>query len=254
MKDTFSLEGKNIIVTGASSGIGRQCAISCSKMGATVILMGRDNERLKQTVESMTNKENHLLFSIDLCEYEKVEQILDNAVSMKGKIDGLINAAGIASTLPFKMVTPRKMDEYFRTNVIAGINLSRLVTNAKVVSEKGASIVFISSVMGMVGEKGKSLYGMTKGALIAASKSLALEFAAKKIRVNTISPGVVVTPMTGNDFYSQDEELLNLVKSYHPLGLGEPSDVAGACIFLLSDASRWITGTNLVIDGGYTAH
>ena len=121
-------------------------------------------------------------------------------------------------------------------------------------TSQGGSIIFISSVMGMVGETGKVLYGMTKGALIAGTKSLALELARKKIRVNCISPGVVVSPMSENAIYSKDEKSLQRIKDLHPLGLGEAEDVANSCIFLLSDAGKWISGTNLVVDGGYTAH
>jgi NAD(P)-dependent dehydrogenase (short-subunit alcohol dehydrogenase family) len=111
----------------------------------------------------------------------------------------------------------------------------------------------MASVMGMVGEAGKTLYGMTRGALIAAAKSMALEFAPREVRVNSISPGVVETPLSQNSYYSKDEKLLEQVKNQHPLGLGKPGDVANACVYLLSDASRWVTGSNLTIDGGYTA-
>jgi len=117
----------------------------------------------------------------------------------------------------------------------------------------GGSIIFISSVMGVVGENGKTMYSMTKGALISAVKSLSIELATRKIRINAISPGVVETPMSKNAIYSRNEESLDKIKSLHPLGLGQPEDVANACVFLLSDASKWITGTNMLVDGGYLA-
>ncbi|MCK5765555.1 MAG: SDR family oxidoreductase, partial [Bacteroidales bacterium] len=159
----------------------------------------------------------------------------------------------ISTTLPFRRVTPEKMNLFFQNNVTMGFNLCRLVAQKKLMAKNGGSIIFISSVMGIVGETGKVLYGMTKGALIAGTKSLAVELARKKIRVNCISPGVVISPMSENAIYSKDEESLSKIESLHPLGLGKPEDVANACIFLLSDGSGWITGTNLIVDGGYTA-
>jgi NAD(P)-dependent dehydrogenase (short-subunit alcohol dehydrogenase family) len=253
MNNQFSLENKLVIVTGASSGIGRQCAISCSYMGATVILLGRNRDRLKDTLSLMRNKEKHLFYAIDLLEYEKVVQIVKDMVVQKGKISGLINCAGISTTLPLNAISPGKMELFFQSNVIGAINLSNQVLKSAHFSEEGGSVIFISSVVGLVGENGKTLYSMTKGALIAAVKSMSMELAKRKIRVNAISPGVVESPMSKNAVYSRNEESLKKIKSLHPLGIGKPEDVANACLFLLSDASVWITGTNLVVDGGYTA-
>ena len=249
----FSLTGKTIIVTGASSGIGRQSAKICSQLGARVVLLGRNKGRLEEALGDMGNKQKHLVYSVDLVEYASVECVVKEFVSITGKICGLINCAGISTTLPFNMVKPEKMDEFFRINVLAVINLTRVVTKKSNFSEDGGSIIFISSVMGEVGEVGKSIYSMTKGALIAGSKSLALELAPRKIRVNCISPGVVESPMSKGAIYSRNEEALNKIKNLHPLGLGQPEDVANACVYLLSDASKWVTGTNLIVDGGYLA-
>jgi NAD(P)-dependent dehydrogenase (short-subunit alcohol dehydrogenase family) len=252
-KDNFSLKGKNIIITGASSGIGRQCAVSCSKIGANVVLLGRDTKRLNMTLENMNFPAKHLMFSVDLTDYVRLQDVVNQIVAKTRTIHGLINSAGISTTLPFNLSNPEKMDEFFHSNVHSAINLTRLVTKYSKISADGASVVFISSVMGIVGENGKSLYSMTKGALIAVARSLAIELAPKSIRVNCISPGVVESPMSNNAIYSRNEESLSRIKELHPLGLGKPEDVANACIFLLSDASRWITGSNLIVDGGYTA-
>lgn len=253
IKSPFHLKGKNIIVTGASSGIGRQCAINCSRMGANVVLFGRNKERLNETLNGMDNIDIHSVYSVDLLEYERVEEIIKELVQHKGKINGLVNCAGISTTLPLKMINPQKMDDFFHANVHSCINITKLATKQASFSEDGGSIIFISSVMGVVGESGKTLYAMTKGALIAASKSLAVELAGRKIRVNCISPGVVETPLSQKSVYSQNEEWLNKIKSYHPLGFGSTEDVANACIYLLSEASKWITGINLIVDGGYSA-
>lgn len=253
LSEPFRLDNKIIIITGASSGIGRQCAISCSNMGARVILLGRNSDRLNETLSDMNLPSRHLTFSIDLVDYENVQDTVNQIFDEFGNINGLINCAGISTTLPFNMSKPEKMDEFFHANVHSAINLTRIVTKQSNIPKEGASIVFISSVMGIAGENGKSLYSMTKGAIIAGARSLAIELAPKNIRVNCISPGVVETPMSKSAIYSRNEESLNKIKGMHPLGLGRPEDVANACIYLLSDASRWVTGTNLIIDGGYTA-
>lgn len=217
------------------------------------MLIGRNEDRLKETIQLMEKPDTHLYRVIDLTEYDKVETLLREVVGKSGKIYGVVHGAGISTTLPVNMVSSKKMEEFFQTNVYSAINLTRLVTKKAIFAGEGGSIIFISSVMGVVGEVAKSLYSMTKGALISGSRSLALEFAERKIRVNCVSPGVVITPMAQNAVYSRDGESLKKVTDLHPLGLGIPADVANTCSFLLSDASRWITGINIVVDGGYTA-
>jgi len=247
----FSLTDKLILITGSSSGIGRQSAITCSQMGATVVLFGRNQERLSETASLLDDPSKHLIFAIDLTEHEKVSEAVKSIVSKKGKISGLINCAGISTTLPLNAISIEKMEHFFQTNVIGAIHLTKQVIKASNFSDGGGSIIFLSSVMGVVGENGKSLYSMTKGALIAVVKSMSIELAHRKIRINAVSPGVVETSMSRNAIYSRDEKSLNRIMNLHPLGLGQPEDVAYTCIFLLSDAARWITGTNLVVDGGY---
>lgn len=252
ISSVFSLKDKNILVTGASSGIGRQVAVNCSKVGARIIAVGRDDERLRETLSMMSGK-NHIIMLVDLTDYEETEKKLKEALTLNGKLDGVVNCAGISTTLPFLSVKPDKMELFFKTNVIGAFNLTRVAVKKCNFSERGGSVIFISSVMGLVGEIGKSLYGVTKGATDAGVKSLSIELAHKKIRVNAILPGVVETPMSEKSRYSLNEESLSKIKALHPLGLGTPDDIANACIYLLSDASRWVTGTEFLIDGGYTA-
>jgi NAD(P)-dependent dehydrogenase (short-subunit alcohol dehydrogenase family) len=251
MQNPFSLKGKTIIITGASSGIGRQCAVTADAMGAKLILVARSLSGLENTASLCA--QSPLLISSDVTDYANTEKELKNAIDKIGKIDGIIHAAGISTTLPLKNITPEKLEPFFQTNVYAGINITRLVTKMGNYNKDGVSIVFIASVMGVVGELGKTIYSLTKGALVAGTKSLSLELAAKNIRVNCIAPGVVESPMSSNAVYAQDKEAFDKIKSYHPLGLGKPEDIANACVYLLSDASRWVTGTTLIVDGGYTA-
>ena len=173
-------------------------------------------------------------------------------VAQMGAIDGLVNCAGISATLPFKLMSPEKVEEMFKTNVFATIELTKQVLGIHNISKQGASVIFFASVMGCVGENAKSLYSLTKGALISGCRSLAIEYAPKKIRVNVVSPGVVETAINRNQPYLSDPEKRKITESMHPLGLGTTEDVANACIYLLSDASRWVTGQNIIIDGGYT--
>jgi len=251
--NTFALKNKIVLVTGATSGIGRQIAISCSSLGATVILVGRNKERLDETLNNLSEPEKHLTYSIDLNDFDAVATMVKDVVAAKGKINGLVNCAGISPTLAFRTASSDKMNEAFNTNVLSAMNLTKLICKPANMPAEGGSVVFIASVMGSVGQMGKTLYSMTKGAIIAGVKSLAIEYASKNIRFNTISPGVVVTPMSMSSEYSKDPEKLDFVTKLHPLGLGEPEDIANGTTFLLSDASRWITGTDIIIDGGYTA-
>ncbi|NOR28401.1 MAG: SDR family oxidoreductase [Lutibacter sp.] len=250
----FSLLGKRILITGASSGIGREVAIVLSKLGATTILFGRDRERLQITKNMLQNATEHLIYSVDLLDSEKVMFVIHDMKERGFNIDGVINCAGISSTIVLRSITEEKLQNHFNINVNSGVLLIKnLLLKKYSLLNEGGSIVFMSSVMGLVGEVGKTTYAMTKGALIAGVKSLAIELALKKIRVNTISPGVVKTPMSSASFYSKNEESLKKIELLHPLGIGNVEDIANACVYLISDASKWVTGSNLIVDGGYSA-
>ena len=149
-------------------------------------------------------------------------------------------------------MSPEKVEDFFKTNVYATVELTRQMLNIKNVNKQGCSVIFFASVMGVVGENAKSLYSLTKGALISGCRSLAIEYATKKIRVNVVSPGIVETAINRNQPYLADPEKRKVTESMHPLGLGTTDDIANACVYLLSDASRWVTGQNLIVDGGYT--
>jgi len=254
MYNPFSLSGKTILITGASSGIGRSCAVECSRSGATVICMGRNRQRLEETRALLSSSQMHRSEAIELTDYDKIEDMFTRLQKENIRIDGFVHSAGISTTMPLRMIKPEVSREYFEVNVNAALNMCRWVTKSQFVPETGCSVVLLSSVMSVVGESGKSTYSFTKGALLAASRSMAIELAGRNIRVNCISPGVVETPMSGGSVYSRNEKAYDSIRKLHPLGIGRPEDVSSGCIYLLSDASRWITGTNLIIDGGYTAH
>ena len=251
MYNPFSLKDKVILITGASSGIGKECAISCSKMGATIILVARNEERLRSVMAELEG-DNHLYFSLDITEYNKIESIVKESVEKLGKLDGFIHSAGIELTKPLNVMNSADYEKLFSVNVIAGFEFAKMITKKKY-SNNGASLVFIASIMGVVANSALVGYCSSKGALISGVRSLALEYASRKIRFNTLSPGYIETEMMKNVSKKLDEtELINIKKEF-PLSLGKPEDIANACIYLLSDASKWVTGTNLIVDGGYSA-
>lgn len=249
----FSLRGKTIVISGAASGIARQCAVSCSKMGAKLILLDLNGAGLEETVSMVESPEEHYMAEIDLTDKKKIPLVIEEGVKKAGKISGLLNCAGISMTLPFNVVREDALDRLFKVNVYTGYYLTQEICKRKYLSEDGASIVFFSSVAGSFGSSGKTVYGMTKGALKSVAKSLAVELARLNVRVNSISPGVVITPINQNLPHIADPEKRAQIESQHLLGLGKTTDIANACIYLLSDASRWVTGTNLFVDGGYSA-
>jgi NAD(P)-dependent dehydrogenase (short-subunit alcohol dehydrogenase family) len=252
MKSAFSLENRVIIITGASSGIGKQCAISCSQMGAKVVLIARNEERLQETISQLDGKE-HIYSSLDITRFDEIENTVKEAVNKVGKIDGFIHSAGIEKTLPLRIMKPEYYQEMFNINVVAGFEIAKILSKKKY--RKGcASFVFISSIMSVVANSGLIGYCATKGAINSGVREMAVELARKKIRVNSVSPAHLSdTEMSSNKNQNIGKDALKKLEKMHPLGLGSKEDVANACIYLLSDASRWVTGTNLIVDGGYSA-
>jgi len=231
LNNPFTLKGENIFITGASSGIGRQCAISCSQMGANVILIARDEERLKETFDKLESG-NHLFYSQDIVEYDELESIIKDTVAKTGKISGFIHSAGIEMTLPLKMMKSEYYNNLFSVNVISGFEFAKIISKKKYLDSKGASFVFIASIMGVLGQAGKIGYCSSKSSLISGIKAMSLELVNKRIRCNTISPSVVKTEMSKKMFDSLSEDSKKKIEHMHPLGLGDPIDIANACIYL----------------------
>ena len=246
MHNPFTLGGKTILVSGASSGIGKAIAIESSKMGANVIITGRNEERLKKTYYLLKGN-GHGLIVADLSVKEDIERLHKELPV----IDGLVNCAGLTKVAPFSFATRDSFEEVMNVNFFAPTELTRLMVKTKKI-RKGASIVFISSVSGVYCSAfASAIYSSSKGAVNGLVKGVALDLAPKGIRVNSVNPGMIDTDIfTGSAI--TDEQLKTDMLRY-PLGrYGKPEEVAYAVIYLLSDAATWITGSNLLIDGGYT--
>lgn len=249
MYNPFTLEGKTILVTGASSGIGRQCAIDCSKMGAKVVAVGRNQERLNSVISEIGGQ--GMSYSFDLDQIDGISELISDIVDKYGKFDGFIHAAGIEVTNPVKLSKTTDYESLFRVNSLSAFEIVKNLCGIKTFN-KGGSIVLISSISGVIARKGLCAYAASKGALMSAARVMALEMASREVRVNTLSPGTILTPMMQKALDAMSDEDKKKRIAGFPLGLGETTDVSNACIFLLSDASRWITGQNIVVDGGFT--
>ena len=243
----FSLEGKTILITGASSGIGRATAIECSKMGATLIICGRNEKRLKETLNSLEG-EGHTTFVGDLTEQNKIEELVNSC----GNVDGVVLSAGRGLTLPFNFSSREKFDEIFNINFFSPIELLRLLNKKKKIANNGSVVTIVS--IGGTGRYavGNSIYGASKAALNSMVHFCAQELSGRLIRVNGVCPGMVETPLIRRGTLT-DEQLKEDMGKYPLKRYGKPEDVAMGVIYLLSDAASWVTGHSLVIDGGITA-
>ena len=238
-----------ILLTGATSGIGFETLRELVKANHTIIAIGRDFSKIQDYVNQ--NLSQIEIFNFDLSEVNGIEQLFASFVLNNQKFDAMIHCAGVEETIPLTLYSPAKIKQIFDINVFSGIELLRHFTKKKY-SNDGASAVFISSVMGVLGQPGKVGYCATKAAVIGMVKSSALEFAKRKIRVNAVLPGVIETPMTQALFSQINEEQIEKITNMHPLGLGKVDDVVPTILFLISDNTRWITGQNFIIDGGYS--
>lgn len=245
----LDLTNRRILITGASSGIGRACAIAASQLGASVILTGRRADALEETLHQMENQDRHLVHPCDICDASAVAGL----VKASGKIDGLVHAAGIGPMCPIGFVDDEHIQSVMKTNYFAFLELMKHYSKAKNRADR-LSVVAVSSVSALAGWGGVVVYCGSKGALSASVRALALELAPKGVRVNAVCPSNIKTPMyetVVGDMNDAESERAIIAKQ--PLGLGMPEQVANAVAFLLSDAASFITGVNLPVDGGYLA-
>lgn len=246
----MDMQGRTVLVTGASSGIGRSTSILLSRLRARLILVGRNADQLAETHNQLEGNE-HVVSPFDLTDIERIPRWLGELAAKTLIIHGLVHCAGIQKLCPIQFMKSQDLDKILDINLRSAFGLAKGFRKKTVGYENG-SIVFLSSIMGVVGQPGASAYCASKGAIVALTKALALELAP--IRVNCVAPAVVETPMTEVFKSKLTDAQFEEVKKMHPLGLGRAMDVAYAIAFLLADTARWITGTTLVIDGGYSAH
>ena len=242
----ISLQHKNILVTGASAGIGKQIAITAASIGATVTLVGRNLERLQQTKAAMAG-DGHKVLALDLTNEKSFALIIANS----RPFDGVVFNAGVVEYTPVKFLNSEKIYKIFSTNVTSNMLLCQQLLKNKLLAKKG-SLVFISSISSKLGVPGTSLYAASKAALSAFAKVLASEVAPQGIRSNSVCPGIVLTAMTDQAMEATSKEDMAKGALLYPLGYGEPLDVAGMVMYLLSDISKWVTGTEIILDGGLT--
>jgi NAD(P)-dependent dehydrogenase (short-subunit alcohol dehydrogenase family) len=247
----MDLSGRTVLVTGASSGLGKGVSDLAARLGARVILAARDRGRL-ETARAGLAGGGHAVEAFDLAKGDEIPKWMADVAARHGPLSGLVHSAGLMVTKPLRMQDASDWDAAMRINVAAGALLARGFRQ-RGVNAGGGSIVYLSSVMGLAGQPGQILYSATKGALVSMARSMALELARDNIRVNCVAPAVVMAGMSESLKNNTSPGQFAAIEGLHPLGLGRVEDVANAVAFLLADTARWVTGTTLTVDGGYTA-
>lgn len=246
-----SLSGMNLVVTGASSGIGRSIALAASQRGARVALVARREPELQAVFGELAG-DGHLIVTADVVDFDRVPAMISGIAERMGALNALVHAAGVHAVSPLRAVTPKQVSRLLEANVTSGIMLTKAFRRPSIRAEE-ASIVLLSSAIGAVGASGVSAYAASKAAVASTAQSLALELARERIRVNAIAAGVVTTPLTDELRATVGTDAWRRIEDAHPLGLGSPDDIANAALFLASPEARWITGAVIPVDGGYTA-
>lgn len=249
MTNLFSLTGKTILVTGASSGLGKQTALTVSRHGAQVVITGRNPEKLHETFEHLdpgTADAGHQQVVADLT----LPSAIDELTNRMPMLNGVVFSVGISDILPTKFLTGKEIEKSFSTNFNSAVLLMAALQKKKKLQNQRCSIVFISSISTRYPFVGGAMYISSKAALEAFARILGMELSPKGIRVNCVSPGFVRGPMLDQSQEQLSGEIIAKIEERQPLGIGEPEDVANTIVFFLSDASRWITGTNLFLGGG----
>lgn len=247
----LSLNGKNIVITGASSGIGYASAILFSQLGARIYSIARNEARLTELHLKLKGN-GHAYFIYDLNDSDGIPSLLKNIANKHGPLSGLFHAAGVGMVKMISIVKPKDIDMVFSSSIKAALMLARGFIQNSVFISNAASLVFMSSAASICGVPGMTVYSASKAAIDGLVRSLACELAPKKVRVNSIVAGAVKTDMHEKLIERMNPDEIMAYEKKHPLGFGNPEDIAYAAAFLLSDASSWITGTSLVVDGGYS--
>lgn len=247
----MDMSERTVLVTGASTGIGRAVAVLMAQLGARVILNGRNVERLNDTLQGLTGQ-GHIIAAHDLSDMNMIAPWMKALSQEHGLLNGVVHCAGIQITKPVRIVDEAFFDETMRTNLGSALALARGFRQ-KACKGSPAAMVFVSSIAGLIGQPGNAVYAASKGGLIAATRALAIEFLRDDIRVNAVAPALVDTEMAKKARDSMSAEQYQYMLDQHPMGIGQPEDVANAIAFLLSDASRWINAITLPVEGAYLA-
>jgi len=248
----MDLSGHHILVTGASSGIGRQTAILLSRLGARVTITGRKLEQLDRTM-GLLEGTGHRAAPFDMNEVGRIPAWIKEQASVGGLFNGVVHVAGFRQTIPLRVLEPASLDEMMRVNFQSGVMLARGFRQKGCRAPGTACLIFLGSIAGLVGDVGISAYSASKAALLGVTRSLAIELAPEGIRVNAVAPGIVAGELWERSKAELTSEQVENIERKYPLGIGTVADVANGIAFLLADTGRWITGTTLVMDGGYTA-
>jgi NAD(P)-dependent dehydrogenase (short-subunit alcohol dehydrogenase family) len=249
----INLEGHRVLITGATSGIGKSIVQRITDLGSDVVLVGRNSNKLISVVDELGVKNQAKIILYDMSTPKSIKEEL-KVLSIEKKFTGFVNSAGVDITKPLKLLKPEDYNLLFNLNVVVPSEIIKELTHKSIFNSNGGSLVLIGSVMGSLGQKGKIAYASAKAAVNGFVKSAAMELSVKNIRVNVISPGIVETPLTKDLFSNLSVEAKKEIESMHPLGIGSPDDISSLVAFLLSKHSRWITGSNHFIDGGYHIH
>ncbi|MCZ8062122.1 SDR family NAD(P)-dependent oxidoreductase [Silanimonas sp.] len=250
----LDLTGRHYLVTGAASGIGRAVAVLMARLGARLSLVDIDTAALENVRVALPAGSAVQTTAFDLRDAEAIGPMVEACVAAQGPLHGIVHCAGLQSVMPVRTLKLERARELFAVNTEAALALSSALASRKVYAGEHGALVFISSVMAMAGSAGAVAYATSKAALHGMARTLSVELAPKRIRVNCIAPGFVRTPLLERTERLWEPGQRESVEAQHPLGFGEPEDIANAVVFLAADTGRWITGTVLVVDGGYLAH
>ena len=251
MNRLLDLTGRRYLITGAASGIGRAVSLLLSEFGAELVLLDVNERGLLDVVAQCKSSANYLV--LDISRNDILKDEVKRMVNTTGKLNGFVHCAGIPYISPLNVINADRADKLYKINTYAAIELAKICSSKSVYSGKSGAFVLISSVYGIVGSAANVAYAMSKGAIISITKSLAIELAPKDIRVNCVAPGFIKTNMMDDISGAFDADYKTHLENLHPLGLGCAEDIANAILYMLSDMSRWVTGSVLTVDGGFTA-